>query len=115
MSIRFTQGKLKGEERKSFLQEIQRQAKAAALTAVKPVFTTFLEAEVSAKLGRGKRDPRQVSGQAREIDWQCTSCGSRDANQFIGDGHYRRDLETGWGHLEGVQVPMLECQRCGQT
>jgi hypothetical protein len=28
MSIRFAQGKLKGEERKSILQEIQRQAKA---------------------------------------------------------------------------------------
>ena len=102
MSIRFAQGKLKGEERTSILQEIQRQAKAAALTAVKPVFTTFLEAEVTAKLGRGKRDPRHVSGQAREIDWQCTSCGSRDANQFIRDGHDRRDLETGWGHLDGV-------------
>ncbi len=113
MSIRFAQGKLKGEERTSILQEIQRQAKAAALTAVKPVFTTFLEAEVTAKLGRSKRDPRQVSGQAREIDWQCAACGSRDANQFIRDGHYRRDLETGWGHLDGVQVPMLECQRCG--
>jgi len=113
MSIRFAQGKLKGEERTSILQEIQRQAKAAALTAVKPVFTTFLEAEVTAKLGRSKRDPRQVSGQAREIDWQCAACGSRDANQFIRDGHYRPDLETGWGHLDGVQVPMLECQRCG--
>ncbi len=110
MSIRFAQGKLKSEERISILQEIQRQAKAAALTAVKPVFTTFLEAEVSTKRGRGKRDPRHVSGQAREVEWQCASCGSRDANQFIRDGHYRRDLETGWGHREGVQMPMLECR-----
>jgi putative transposase len=113
MSIQFAQGKLKGEERKSIIQEIQRQAKAAAVTAVKPVFTAYLEAEVTAKLGRGKREPQRVSEQACEIDWQCASCGSRDANQFIRDGHYRRDLETGWGHLEGVQVPMLECQRCG--
>ncbi len=83
MSRQFAQGKLKGEERTSIIQEIQRQAKEAALTAVKPVFTTFLEAEVTAKLGRGKREPRHVSGQVREIDWQCASCGSRDANQFI--------------------------------
>ena len=113
MSIRFVQGKLKGEERQSIIQEIQRQAKEAALRAVKPVFTAFLEAEVTTKLGRGKREPRQVSGQAREIDWQCASCGSRDANQFTRDGHYRRDMETGWGHVEGLQVPMLECQCCG--
>src|SRR6266513_2087688 len=113
MSIRCVQGKLKGEERQSIIQEIQRQAKEAALRAVKPVFTAFLEAEVTIKLGRGNREPRQVSGQAREIDWQCAACGSRDANQFTRDGHYRRDLETGWGHLDGVQVPMLECQRCG--
>jgi len=113
MSRRFSQGKLKGEERQSIIQEIQRQAKAAALAALKPVFTAFLEAEVTAKLGRGKREARRISGQAREIDWQCASCGSRDANQFMRDGHYRRDLETGWGHLEDVQVPMLECQNCG--
>jgi hypothetical protein len=113
MSIRFVQGKLKGEERQSIIQEIQRQAKEAALRAVKPVFTAFLEAEVTTKLGRGNREPRQVSGQAREIDWQCASCGSRDANQFTRDGHYRRDMETGWGHVEGLQVPMLECQCCG--
>jgi len=28
------------------------------------------------------------------------------------DGHYRRNLETSWGHLEDLQVPMLECQQC---
>jgi putative transposase len=113
MSIRFVQGKLKGEERQSIIQEIQRQAKEAALRAVKPVFTAFLEAEVTTKLGRGNREARHVSGQAREIDWQCASCGSCDANQFTRDGHYRRDMETGWGHVEGLQVPMLECQCCG--
>lgn len=37
MSIRFSQGKLEGEERKSVLQEVHKQAKAAALVAVKPV------------------------------------------------------------------------------
>ena len=112
MSIRFVQGKLKGEERQSIIQEIQRQAKEAALRAVKPVFTAFLEAEVTTKLGRGNREPRQVSGQAREIDWQCASCGCTDANQFTRDGHSRRNLETGWGHLEDLQGPMLECQQC---
>src|SRR5437868_849259 len=112
MSIHFSQGKLQGEERKSILQEVQTQATAAALKAIKPVLGAFLEAELTAKLGRGKREPRHMSGQPRTIDWQCGSCGCSDANQFTRDGHYRRNLETGWGELEDLQVPMLECQQC---
>src|SRR5439155_2017755 len=33
-------------------------------------------------------------------------------NQFMRDGHYKRSLETGWGHIQGLRVPMLECQDC---
>ena len=112
MSIRFSSGKLQGQERTSVLQEVQKQAKAAALAAIEPVVMAFLEAEVTAKLGREKREARRVSGQPHLIDWQCGSCGCRDANQFTRDGHYRRGLETGWGHLEHLRVPMLECQNC---
>src|SRR5437667_1253054 len=112
MSITFTQGKLQAGERKSIIQVVQKQAKAAALNAIRPVLMGFLEAEVTAKLGRAKGEPRQVSSTARSIDWQCASCGCRDAHQFTRDGHYRRNLETGWGHLEDLQVPMLECQHC---
>ena len=67
---------------------------------------------MTAKLGRAKGVPRQISSTARPIDWQCASCGCTDAHQFTRDGHYRRNLETGWGHLEDLQVPMLECQHC---
>ena len=113
MSIHFRQGKLQGQERISVIQEVQKQAKAAAFKAIKPLITAFLEAEQQAKLGREKGEPRRVSSQPREIDWQCGQCGCRDANQFTRDGHYRRSLATGWGLLEGLQVPMLECQCCG--
>src|SRR2546423_8334503 len=112
MSITFSQGKLQAEERQTILQTVQKQAKAAALYAIRPVLKGFLEAEVTVKLGREKGAPRQVSSTERAIDWQCTSCGCTDANQFTRDGHYRRNLETGWGHLEDLQVPMLECQQC---
>ena len=112
MSITFTQGKLQADERKSIIQVVQKQAKAAALNAIRPVLMGCLEAEVTAKLGRAKGEPRQVSSTARPIDWQCASCGCRDAHQFTRDGHYRRNVETGWGHLEDLQVPMLECQQC---
>jgi len=112
MSITFSQGKLQADERKTILQIVQKQAKAAALEAIRPVLREFLEAEVTGKLGRVKGVPRQVSSTERPIDWQCASCGCSDANQFTRDGHYRRNLETGWGHLEDLQVPMLECQHC---
>jgi hypothetical protein len=90
MSIQFLAGKLQGQERKAALQAIQKQMKEAVIAAVRPLFTEFCEAEVTAKLGRGPRSPRQVSGQAREIDWQCGQCGCRDANQLTRDGHDRR-------------------------
>ena len=68
MSIHFSQGKLQGQERTSILQEVQKQAKATALTAIKPIITAFLEAEQQTKLGREKGEPRRGSSQTREID-----------------------------------------------
>jgi transposase-like protein len=84
----------------------------AAQEAVRGVVTEVVEAEVTAKLGREKGQPREAESQARESDWKCGHCGCSDANQFIRDGHYRRELQTGWGTVQNLQVPMLECQRC---
>ena len=89
MSIQFVAGKLKGEERKAIIQGVQKQMQEAALGAIRPLLTEFCEEEVTAKLGRGKREPRRVSGQAHEIEWQCGQCGCRDANSFTRDGHDR--------------------------
>jgi putative transposase len=112
MSIPFSQGKLRGEERRKVVEAVQKHIQTTVLEAVRPVLTTFLEEEVTTKLGRGKGILRQVSQQPREIDWKCVNCGCCDANQFIRDGHYRRDLQTGWGLVRNMQVPMLECQCC---
>src|SRR5436309_16012401 len=108
MSITFTQGKLQAGERKSIIQVVQKQAKDAALNAIRPVLMGFLEAEVTAKLGRAKGVPRQLSSTARPIDWQSASCGCTDANQFTCDGHYGRDSNSGWGHLAHWTVHMLD-------
>ncbi len=113
MSIQFLSGKRKGEERKRIIQAVQKRLQEAAREAIRPLLTQFCEAEVTAKLGRERGEPRRVSGHAHQIDWQCVHCGCRDANQFTRDGHYRRALETGWGHVEGLRVPMVECQCCG--
>jgi hypothetical protein len=112
MRIQFTQGKLKGEERKAVIEEIQQQLQEAALAVISSLLRLFLEEELTAKLGREKGEPRRMSVQAGEIDWQCGHCGCRDANHFTRDGHYRRALATGWGQVEALQVPMLECQQC---
>lgn len=112
MSIQFAQGKLKGQERKAVIQEIQKQLQEAALAVISSLLTLFLEEELTAKLGRHKGEPRRVSSQARLIDWQCGECRCQDANQFTRDGHYRRALATSWGQVEALQVPMLECQQC---
>lgn len=92
---------------------VQKRLQEAVVEVISPLLTEFCEEEVTAKLGRGKRVPRRVSEHVREIDWYCRHCGCRDAKQFTRDGHSRRALETGWGHVDGLQVPMLECQRCG--
>lgn len=112
MSIPFSQAKLKAEERRAILQAIQTQMQQVIIDGVTQVLQEFLEQEVTMKLGRAKRSPRRMSSQPRSIDWKCAHCGCTDANQFIRDGHYRRRLETGWGHLDTLRVPMLECRRC---
>ena len=112
MSIPISIKHLQGKERKEIIEAVQRQAKTAALQAIQPVLTGFLEAEVALKLGREKGANRHSSSQKREIDWKCGYCGCQDANQFTRDGHYKRNLETGWEHVQDLQVPMLECQEC---
>lgn len=95
------------------LQSVQEQAKVTIRAAIRPVLEEFLEAEVTAKLGREKGEDRRIRSQPPQIDWQCGKCGCADANQFIRDGHYRRGLATGWGYLSNLRVPMVECQECG--
>jgi hypothetical protein len=112
MSIPFSQAKLQAQERKAILQAIESQIQQVIIDGVTQVLQEFLEQEVTSKLGRAKGSPRRVSTQPRLIDWQCAFCGCSDANQFTRDGHYLRRLETGWGHVERLRVPMLECQQC---
>jgi hypothetical protein len=90
MSRQFLAGKRKGEERKAIIQGVQKQMQEAALGAIKALLTEFCEAELTGKLGRGKREPRPVRGPARAIEWQWGAGGCRDANSFTRDGHSRR-------------------------
>jgi hypothetical protein len=112
MSIPISAASIQGKQRKEMIQEIKQKAKEAALYAVKDVLEAGLEAEVEHQLGRKKGETRYISSQPRQREWKCGYCGCQDANQFLRDGHYLRNLETGWGHIQGLRVPMLECQKC---
>ena len=112
MSIHISVESIQGKQRKDIVKEIQRRAKKEALQAVKEVLEAGLEAEVEEALGRKKGGTRWISSQPRQIAWACGHCGCQDANQFLRDGHYKRNLETCWGHIEGLRIPMLECQHC---
>src|SRR5258708_2513089 len=112
MSIAFSQGKPCGEQRRNIVEAVQKQMQAATLIAVREVLMACLDTEVTVKLGREKGTLRQISEQPRKIHWQCTNCGCNDANYFIRDGHYRRELKTGWGKIQKLPAPMLECQKC---
>ena len=58
MSIQFSQGKLQDEEQKTILQQVQCHMQKVAQEAVRGVVTEVVEAEVTAKLGREKSQPR---------------------------------------------------------
>ena len=104
--------RFQGKQRQGIIQEVQKQMQEEALPAINQVLSACLEAEVTAKLGREKGEQRRVSRHAREIDWKCGHGGCQDANHFTRDGHYKRSLETGYGHLQSLPIPMVECQRC---
>ena len=112
MSIHISVESIQGKQHKEIIEEIKQRAKEAALHAIKEVLEAGLEAEVEHQLGRKKGETRCIGSQPHQTEWRCGHCGCQDANQFLRDGHYRRNLETGWGHIQGLRVPMLECQKC---
>lgn len=91
------------------MKAVYQQAKAA----VKALVETLLEAEVTAKLGHEKGAERHISGQPRGSRLGVRQCGCADAQQFTRNGHSRRSLQMGWGSIEDLRVPMLECQQGG--
>lgn len=87
-------------------------AETAAREAFKALLQELLELYVTHLLGRGKRDPACRIDHTT-ISWRCSRCGSQTRRHFVRNGHYQRALGTHWGHVRGIRVPMLRCQRCG--
>lgn len=112
MSRHVSAESIQGKERKEIIEQVQKQIKEAVVQVTRQVVMACLEAEVSAQLGREKGSRRRECEQSHQSDWKCGHCGCQDANQFTRDGHYQRTLETKLGHIDHLQVPMLECQKC---
>jgi putative transposase len=71
----------------------------------------MLEQELDGMLKR-KRHHR-YAGEADQWDgrMKCGKCGSQKREDFRRNGHYRRGLDTSYGHLT-IEMPQVECQ-CG--
>lgn len=71
----------------------------------------ILEEELDGMLKR-KRHHRYL-GEGDEWDgrMKCGKCGSQKRENFRRNGHYRRGLDTSYGHLT-IEMPQVECQ-CG--
>jgi putative transposase len=71
----------------------------------------ILEDEVDQLLKRKRHQRRCWRDEKRDVRMKCSRCGSQKVSDFRRNGHYRRGLETSWGHIQ-IQMPQVECQ-CG--
>ena len=69
-----------------------------------------LDAEVTEQLDREWYERRQDQDRCW-IEAYCGKCGSHDRRRFSRNGHYRRNLDTGWGYIQ-IDMPQVECV-CG--
>lgn len=81
-------------------------------SALVGLLNVALDGEVTAALGREPRSPRAESGEGSTA-FACGRCGTNLARDLERAGHYGRQLQTTYGALTGVRVPMLECRVCG--
>ena len=74
----------------------------------------LLDDEVTHRLQRGRRAPRQRSGDV-SVPRACHGCGQTCAEDMKLNGHYPRGLQTTRGTVVGLRVPMVRCMRCGAS
>jgi putative transposase len=91
----------------SFVEQIQR----AILGVIQRCIEEELEAETTGYLYRRPyRRCKKVHPEGGRGAY-CQRCGSRDVRRFQRNGHYRRGLDTHWGHL-CLEMPQVRCE-CG--
>jgi transposase-like protein len=99
------------ENREEYLRELIGELHEATKTVIQRCIEAEIEREVTQGLqrkahGRSKRVNSRVTGAA-----VCRKCGSQQVSRFWRNGHYRRGLDTSWGHVR-IAMPQVRC-RCG--
>jgi len=100
--------KVEGEE---YLRGLTNELGKVVKEIVKRCIDAALEEEVDKILKRkhhvrSRKIDKEMKGQAC-----CRKCGSRRVRDFWRNGHYRRGLDTHWGHVK-IEMPQVRC-RCG--
>lgn len=98
-------------DRNRNMQELLEQMQAAIKTMVKQTIEARLEEEVTRALQRKQHERRKQISQAAVGVAQCQKCKGVKVSQFWRNGHYRRGLDTSWGHVT-IEMPQVRCQ-CG--
>jgi transposase-like protein len=83
--------------------------------AVKEVVQRCIEAELEQEVTRALK--RKAYGRSKRVSSElkgaavCRKCGCQQVRRFWRNGHYRRGLDTSWGHVT-IAMPQV-CCRCG--
>jgi len=100
--------------RRRVFEQLQSVISLVACDCVRDLVNESLDAEVDARLGRGRWEPRASSDEV-PMPWECHGCGAASSDAFRRNGHYTRSLSTLYGSVEGIRVPMLRCVLCGSS
>jgi transposase-like protein len=93
-----------------FVFELVAQMQDLILHLVARCLEESLETEVERFLGR-KRYRRRRQARPKETGLYCSQCRSHQRQDFHRNGHYPRQLATGWGCVQ-LHMPQAKC-RCG--
>jgi transposase-like protein len=93
-----------------FVAELLGQIQHYIPQLVGRVLDESLETEVERLLGR-QRYRRRKRTQRQQQGRYCSRCKSHQRQHFMRNGHYPRNLVTGWGQVR-VNLPQIKC-RCG--
>ena len=99
------------EEGQEFIKGFTEELDKVVQGMVKRCIDEELEVEETQILQRKRHKWRRKGKGERPSTACCQKCGSHQVSHFQRNGHYRRGLDTSWGHLE-IEMPQVRCE-CG--
>ena len=99
------------ETREAFMQLFHEELQGVVQEIIKRCIEAELEAEGDRLLKRKRHKRRRKIKEETKSTAYCQRCGSHKANHFQRNGHYRRGVDTSWGHVK-IDMPQVRCE-CG--